>query len=102
MSGPARHVPVRTCVGCRHERPKRELVRVVRGTDGAIRVDPTGKANGRGAYVCREPDCWTAALRRGTLAGALRTTIAADDRAALERFRDAFALAPAATAGPDL
>ena len=83
-----RHVPARTCVGCRQEQPKRELVRIVRDLAGRVAVDPTGKRPGRGAYLCPEPDCWTAALRRGALAGALRVTLATEDRAALERFRD--------------
>ena len=83
-----RHVPVRTCVGCQKAQPKRQLVRVVRPPAGAVQVDPSGKAAGRGAYLCRQPDCWTAALRRGALARALKTTLGAEDRAALEAFRD--------------
>ena len=86
-----RHVPVRTCVGCRQPQAKRDLVRVVRAPSGEIGLDPTGKAAGRGAYLCRKPECWTAALRRGVLAGALRTTLGAEDRAVLERERDRLA-----------
>jgi predicted RNA-binding protein YlxR (DUF448 family) len=81
-------VPRRTCIGCRHEFPKRELVRIVRTPTGTVTVDVTGKAAGRGAYLCRTRDCWTAALRRGMLAGALRTAVSEDDQADLERFRD--------------
>ncbi len=88
---PPRHVPVRTCVGCQQEQPKRQLVRVARAPSGSVAVDPTGKAAGRGAYLCRQPTCWTTALRRGALARALRTSIAADDRAALEAYRDGLA-----------
>ena len=57
-------------------------------------VDPTGKAAGRGAYLCRRPECWAAALRRDMLAGALRVPLALDDRAALASF--AASLAPSA------
>lgn len=67
-----RHVPQRTCVACREGKSKRELVRVVRATDGSVAVDPTGKRSGRGAYLCRKPDCWAAALKRGVLVGALK------------------------------
>ena len=81
-----RHVPQRTCVGCRSTAPKRGFVRVVRGPDGHVAVDPTGKANGRGAYVCAEPRCWEVALQRGRLAQSLRVTIAEEDRAALAAF----------------
>lgn len=83
-----RHVPVRTCVGCQQEQPKRQLVRVVRSSEGAVAVDPTGKAAGRGAYLCREAACWTAALRRGALSRALKTPVGAEDCAALEAYRD--------------
>src|SRR3712207_4048014 len=83
-----RHVPRRTCVGCRVEQPKRQLVRVVRAPGGKVAVDETGKAAGRGAYLCRQPGCWTAALRRGTLAGALKVAVSEEDRAGLERYRD--------------
>ena len=78
---------MRTCIGCQQEQPKRQLVRVVRSPDGGVAVDPTGKAGGRGAYLCRQPECWTAALRRGALTKALRTTLTDEDRSALETFR---------------
>jgi predicted RNA-binding protein YlxR (DUF448 family) len=51
------HVPLRTCAVCRGVRPKRELTRVVRGADGSVAIDPTGKAAGRGTYVCDDPGC---------------------------------------------
>ncbi|HLH20980.1 MAG TPA: YlxR family protein [Chloroflexota bacterium] len=94
MTARPRHVPMRTCVGCRQEQPKRELVRVVRTPEGAVVVDTTGKANGRGAYLCRRPECWTAALRRNLLAGALRGPLTADDLAALREY--GAALSPSA------
>jgi hypothetical protein len=84
-----RHIPVRTCVGCRQERPKRELVRIVRSPAGTIAVDPTGKAAGRGAYLCRAAECWAAALKRDALARALRAPLTAGDRDALLQARDA-------------
>ncbi|KKP69263.1 hypothetical protein A2X44_02645 [candidate division CPR3 bacterium GWF2_35_18] len=46
-------IPLRTCVGCGLIRPKRELVRMIVGEDGSLKIDPTGKAKGRGAYLCR-------------------------------------------------
>jgi uncharacterized protein len=51
------HVPLRTCAVCRQVHPKREMTRVVRRTDGSIALDPTGKAAGRGTYVCDDPAC---------------------------------------------
>jgi predicted RNA-binding protein YlxR (DUF448 family) len=54
---PARRLPQRTCVACRQTRPKEGLLRVVRTPTGDVRVDRTGKAAGRGAYVCRSGRC---------------------------------------------
>lgn len=70
-----RPVPLRTCVGCRRERPKREMVRIVRTPAGAVQVDATGKSAGRGAYLCAQRSCWEQALKRGRLEAALHTTI---------------------------
>jgi len=47
-----RKPPLRMCVGCREMKDKKELIRVVRTTDGTVEIDPTGKQNGRGAYIC--------------------------------------------------
>ncbi len=49
-------IPMRTCIACRQEKPKKELIRVVKFGD-EISLDCTGKANGRGAYVCNDPEC---------------------------------------------
>ena len=67
-----RHVPQRTCVACRQGSAKRELVRIVRATTGDVRIDPTGKLSGRGAYLCHTPACWQNALTRGVLMRALK------------------------------
>lgn len=50
-------VPMRTCLGCMNEQPKKDLLRIVRMTDGSICLDGSGKLNGRGAYVCRNIKC---------------------------------------------
>ena len=49
-------IPMRTCIACRQEKPKRELIRVVKFGE-KISLDKTGKANGRGAYVCNDIEC---------------------------------------------
>lgn len=67
-----KHIPQRTCIGCREVQGKRQLVRVVRLPDGRVRIDPTSKAAGRGAYVHASPGCWQAALIGGRLAHALK------------------------------
>lgn len=78
MKGRQKHIPQRTCVGCRQVLPKRSLVRIVRTPDG-VRVDPTGKAPGRGAYLHDQRSCWSKGLH-GSLAKALRTVLTPDDR----------------------
>ena len=50
-------VPIRTCVGCRTARPKKELIRIVRTPEGDVLVDATGKRSGRGAYLCPNGEC---------------------------------------------
>ena len=50
-------IPLRTCIGCGEEKPKKELVRVVRDPEGQLSVDLTGKKNGRGAYICHSVEC---------------------------------------------
>jgi uncharacterized protein len=92
-----RHVPVRTCAGCREEHPKREMVRVVRSPEGSISVDPSGKQNGRGTYLCPQVSCWDKALRSGSLAKALKVTISASDRDELEKFKLEYATRPEPT-----
>ncbi|MDO4621838.1 MAG: YlxR family protein [Eubacteriales bacterium] len=50
-------IPMRKCVGCNEKKEKRELVRVLRTPEGEIILDTTGRANGRGAYICRNAEC---------------------------------------------
>ena len=50
-------IPQRQCMGCRERKAKRELIRVVRCTDGEVRLDFGGKMNGRGAYICPDSEC---------------------------------------------
>jgi predicted RNA-binding protein YlxR (DUF448 family) len=71
MSPNGPKLPTRTCVGCRAARPKRELIRLVRTPGPAVVVDPSGKLNGRGAYLCPDDACWTQAERRRGLERAL-------------------------------
>ncbi len=81
-----RHVPQRTCVGCRTQQPKRQLIRIVRTPAGAVLVDPSGRQPGRGAYLHLDSDCWNQGLKKGKLAKALHVTIPAEDQSALEQF----------------
>jgi predicted RNA-binding protein YlxR (DUF448 family) len=79
-----KHVPQRTCVGCHLVLAKRGLVRIVRTADGP-RIDSTGKAAGRGAYLHALRACWERALK-GPLAHALKTELSEHDREILRMY----------------
>ena len=68
-------IPRRQCLGCREMKPKRELIRVVRSPEGEIRLDFKGKANGRGAYLCPDPECLKKAVKARALERAFSTQI---------------------------
>lgn len=79
-----RHVPQRTCVGCRETLAKQTLTRIVRTPDG-VQVDLTGRLSGRGAYLHNQRECWEKALK-GALANALRTKLTTEERSVLEEY----------------
>ncbi len=81
-----KHVPQRTCVACRDKDAKRTLVRLVRTTDGTVEIDPTGKRNGRGAYLCTQRSCWEKALATPVLSRALKIEIDQAARAAMTQY----------------
>lgn len=72
-------IPQRTCVGCREAKPKKNLIRIVRTPEHKIIVDPTGKANGRGAYICPKVECLEAAIRSKRLSRSLEIDISAEE-----------------------
>jgi predicted RNA-binding protein YlxR (DUF448 family) len=66
-------------VACRSTNAKRALVRVVRGSDGSVTIDLSGKRSGRGAYLCSTRDCWDSGLKRGVLTRALKIDMIPED-----------------------
>ena len=68
-------IPQRQCMGCRERKAKRELIRVVRGTDGQASLDFCGKMNGRGAYICPNPECLKKVQKSKALDRSLEVTI---------------------------
>ena len=73
-------------MGCRERKNKRDMIRVVRAPSGTVSLDFSGKAQGRGAYICPDPECLKKALRSKSLDRALEVTIPEDvyDRLAKE------------------
>jgi len=86
-----RRAPQRTCIACRTKTDKSLLVRVVRGPSGAVAPDPTGKAPGRGAYLCAAAKCWETGLEKGRLSRALRLDagLSGDAKSALMAYAEA-------------
>jgi len=68
----------RTCAGCGEEFPRSELLRIVRSPDGEIAVDPTGRAPGRGVYLCRRRSCLELARKKKQLSRSLRSHVTDD------------------------
>lgn len=81
-----RHVPQRTCIACRQKEAKRAYVRLVRTAEGRAEVDPTGKRNGRGAYLCPRRSCWSRAIDGRAIDHALKTQIDDENRAELREY----------------
>ena len=84
-------LPVRQCLGCREHLPKNQLVRIVRSPDGRVFADFSGKANGRGAYLCRNPECLKKAARSRALERALDVRL---PEGMLDELAEAFAKNP--------
>lgn len=68
-------IPQRTCMGCNTKRNKNELIRIVKNKDGDIFIDITGKANGRGAYICNDVQCLEKAIKSKRLEKCFETKV---------------------------
>ena len=68
-------IPQRQCMGCRERKAKRDMIRVVRCTDGTVSLDFSGKLNGRGAYVCPNMECLKKAQKAKSLERSLEVAI---------------------------
>ena len=68
-------VPLRSCVVTKEQLPKQELLRIVRTPEGEVKVDETGKLNGRGAYIKKDIAVLEKAMKTGLLAKRLECNI---------------------------
>ncbi len=80
--------PMRRCVGCGESKEKKELIRVVKDTEGQIHIDITGRANGRGAYICRDKKCLEQAIKRKGLDRTLKVSVPAEVAESLKKELD--------------
>ncbi len=71
-------IPMRMCTGCHEMKPKKELIRVVKTPEGEIKLDFTGKLNGRGAYVCNCAECFKKAKKQNSLSRAFGMSVSAE------------------------
>ena len=78
-------IPQRQCRGCRERKEKRQLIRVVRKTDGSVCVDFSGKVSGRGAYICPDKNCLNKALKSKSLERSLEVAIPEEVYGRLEK-----------------
>lgn len=81
----AKKKPLRTCIACGLTSDKTDLIRFVRSSDGIVSIDETGKAPGRGAYLCASEACFHVALRKRSLSRALRVMLDEGQLSSLER-----------------
>ena len=82
----AKHIPQRTCVACRTVKAKRELIRVVRTPSGNVEIDSGGRKAGRGAYLCRDQECWETGLKDNRLEHTLRTSLTKENHEQLMKY----------------
>ncbi len=73
-----KRIPTRKCVGCGEMKDKKDLIRVIKTPTGEIMLDETGKANGRGAYICRSAECLNRAFKNKGLERSLKSQIPED------------------------
>ncbi|MCY0892054.1 MAG: YlxR family protein [Acidibacillus sp.] len=73
-----RKIPLRQCVGCQEQKPKRSMLRIVLTPAGEVHVDLTGKVAGRGAYICSTRSCFDIARKKKALERALKTQLSSE------------------------
>ena len=78
-------IPMRKCVGCGEMKEKKELIRVIKTPEDEILLDKTGRANGRGAYICNSKDCFAKAIKNKGLERSLKSQIPADVTLRIEK-----------------
>lgn len=78
-------IPLRKCLGCNEMKPKKELIRIVRSPEGKVSIDKTGKAQGRGCYICHSINCLNQAVKAKRVEKALEANV---DNDVFEKLRE--------------
>lgn len=95
---PRKHMPQRTCIACGQKTDKRRLIRLVyvpaadppiegAPSESRVLVDPTGKRNGRGAYLCSQPACWDKAIHGQVLNKAWKVTLTSAEKQVIAAYK---------------
>lgn len=80
----SKKIPMRKCVGCNQSKPKQQLIRITLREEGPM-PDPTGRANGRGVYLCKNGECFKLAMKKKAIGRGLQTEIDSEKAERLEK-----------------
>jgi predicted RNA-binding protein YlxR (DUF448 family) len=81
-----KHIPLRTCIVCRQTKEKRQLVRLLCNSEGIVQIDNGGRKPGRGAYLCRMPECWNNPTLNNRLEHSLRANVNSENLILLSKY----------------
>ncbi len=90
MAAKMKRIPLRRCTGCQEMKNKKEMMRILRTTEGEIVLDATGRKNGRGAYICRSMGCFEKAVKNHGLERSLKAKVPEEAYADLKKEIEAF------------
>lgn len=85
MSSNGKKIPTRKCIGCGQMKEKTEMIRILKTSDGNIMLDITGKKNGRGAYLCKQKECFQKTHKTRGLERSFKMSIPKEIYESLER-----------------
>ncbi len=85
MAARAKKIPLRKCIGCQEMKNKNEMIRILRTPEGEIVLDATGKKNGRGAYLCRDSECFQKAVKNRGIERSLKLPVSEETYESLKK-----------------
>ncbi|MFI3201460.1 MAG: YlxR family protein [Eubacteriales bacterium] len=85
MASASKKIPMRQCIGCGELKEKKQMIRVLKTTEGNMLLDTTGKKNGRGAYLCNDKECFQKAKKTKGLERSFKMSIPKEVYDSLER-----------------
>lgn len=86
MTKKKKKIPLRLCIGCQEKKPKKELVRIVKTPENEIKLDSSGKMNGRGVYLCKDEACFDEAFKKNKFQKSFQKEIKNHDREEIKKY----------------